>query len=163
MTFCGVLAVYNLYRVWHGREDKCLICDSHSSSLLSILLFLFFLCCTALLGRGTRAPEADPHESVHHVHVRQHHLHLPHHDGLHDGVEAHTGTHVHVCQWVSSSSILNVQEMVEQHLKPSESVVDKKIRHQVVFLHAFVLLCLSLQAVGELQSAVAPGPRLPDR
>lgn len=30
------------------------------------------------------------------------------------------------------------------------------------FIHSFVVLCLSLQAVGELQSAVASGPRLPD-
>lgn len=58
----------------------------------------FCLYHTALLGRGSRAPETDTNELVYHVHVRQHHLHLPHHDGLHDGLEADTGTNVHVCQ-----------------------------------------------------------------
>lgn len=57
----------------------------------------FLLHRTALLGRGSWAPETDPDEPVYHVYVRQHHLHLPHHDGLHDGLEAHTGPHVHVC------------------------------------------------------------------
>lgn len=65
----------------------------------------FCLYHTALLGRGPRAPETDPHELVYHVHVRQHHLHLPHYDGLHDGLEANTGTNVHVCQWVSSTTV----------------------------------------------------------
>lgn len=62
------------------------------------------LSCAALLGRGARAPETDPDEPLHHVHVRQHHLHLPHHDGLHDGLETHTGAHVHVSQYVTGTS-----------------------------------------------------------
>lgn len=56
------------------------------------------LYCTALLGRSSWAPQTDPNEPLHHVHVRQHNLHLPHHDGLHDGLETHPGSHVHVCQ-----------------------------------------------------------------
>ncbi|CAM9241364.1 unnamed protein product, partial [Lampetra fluviatilis] len=40
--------------------------------------------------------EADPHELVHHVHGWEHHLDLPHHDGLHDGMETHTSPHGHV-------------------------------------------------------------------
>lgn len=56
------------------------------------------VCCIALLGRGSRAPEADPHEPVYHVHVGQHHLHLPHYDGLYDGLETHPGSDVHVSQ-----------------------------------------------------------------
>lgn len=71
----------------------------HVSQFLSILRHI------ALLGRGPGTPEADSHEPVHHVHVRQHHLNLPHYDGLHDGLEANTGSHVYVCQWVSEKSV----------------------------------------------------------
>lgn len=69
--------------------------------------FLSLLHHKALLGRGPGTPKADPHEPVHHVHVRQHHLNLPHYDGLHDGLEANPGSYVHVCQWVLKKSISN--------------------------------------------------------
>lgn len=45
----------------------------------------------ALLGRGARAAEADPDEPLHYVHGWQHHLHLPRHDGRHDGVAPPAG------------------------------------------------------------------------
>ena len=40
------------------------------------------------LGRGARALQTGSDEPVHHVHERQHHLHLPHHDGHHDERQA---------------------------------------------------------------------------
>lgn len=58
-------------------------------------MFLYF---TALLGCCSWTPQTDSNEPLHHVHVRQHNLHLSHHDGLHDGLETHPGSHVHVCQ-----------------------------------------------------------------
>lgn len=42
----------------------------------------------AELGPGAGALQAGADEPVHHVDVRQHHLHLPDHDGLHDDVPA---------------------------------------------------------------------------
>ncbi len=42
----------------------------------------------ALLGPRPRPHQAGAHEPVRHVHVRQHHLHLSHYDGHHDGGEA---------------------------------------------------------------------------
>lgn len=60
--------------------------------------FLSILHHIALLGCGPGTPEADSHEPVHHVHVWQHHLNLPNYDGLHDGLEANTGSYVYVCQ-----------------------------------------------------------------
>lgn len=54
--------------------------------------------CVEMLGCSPRPTEANPHEPVHHVHVWQHYFHLPHHDGVYDGVEAHSGAHVPVRQ-----------------------------------------------------------------
>ena len=42
----------------------------------------------AELGPGLGPLQAGAYEPVHHVDVRQHHLHLPDHDGLHDDVPA---------------------------------------------------------------------------
>lgn len=53
---------------------------------------------SALLGHCLGSPETDPHEPLHHVHGRQYHLHLPHHDGVYDGLETHSGTHGYFSQ-----------------------------------------------------------------
>lgn len=52
----------------------------------------------ALLGHRLGSPQADSHEPLHHVHGRQYYLHLPYHDGVHDGLAAHSGTHGHFSQ-----------------------------------------------------------------
>lgn len=64
----------------------------------SVSLSLFLFVYAEVLGCGLGPTEADPNEPVHHVHVWEHHLHLPHHDGLHDGLEAHPGAYVYLCQ-----------------------------------------------------------------
>lgn len=62
------------------------------------LLTVLPLVLPAMLGCRPGPSQTDPHESVHHVHVGEHHLHLPYHDGVHDGLEAHTGSDVNVSQ-----------------------------------------------------------------
>lgn len=104
------------------------------------LQLLFILPGAALLGRGSRAPEADPHEPVHHVHVRKHHLHLPHHDGLHDGLEAHTGAHVHVCQWVCC---IILSDSYRIRLINCSHQVGFCVRALTPFIHSFILSCVS--------------------
>ena len=52
----------------------------------------------AQLGRGLGASETGSHEPLHNVHVGQHHLHLPHHDGGHDVHPPHPGPALHLLQ-----------------------------------------------------------------